>query len=737
MLMKKLIRKIKRIFKRYYCIKQYDMTDCGAACLATIAKYYGLRKAITQIREIAGTDTKGTNALGMIRAAEKIGFETKGVRAEENELTSELNYPLIAHLNKNGLFHYVVIYEVTKEEILIADPAEGIIIYEPEDFFKYWTGVLILLTPTDDFEKGDETTSFFSRFFYLILNRKKLVIEIFLASIIYTIIGIIGAFYFKFLIDDILGNNLISTLHVVTIGILGLRVFNILLGAFRSHLLLYLSQKIDISLVLNYYRHIVNLPMSFFDSRKVGEIISRLGDVSKIRSAISGATFSVLLDTLSVIFIGIVLYVQNSTLFMITLVYIPFYLIIVWGFSKYFRKIHREIMEKAADLNSYLVESLSGILTIKAFNGEEDAKLETEQRFIKRIKAIFKASLMKNVHYSSQGFLGTIITMGLLWVGGTEVINGNISIGQLMTFNALLGQFLGPLQNLINLQPMLQEAFVAGDRLGEILDLEKETKHEREKAEFDKIKGKIEFKGVEFAYGMRRPALKDINLIIRSGEKIALVGESGSGKTTLVKLILKYYLPNEGKILIDDYNIKDINVNNLRSKIGYVPQDIFLFSGTVKENITFGLENVDIKDVIRAAQKAQIHEFINELPLRYDTLIEERGSNLSGGQKQRIAIARVILREPDILILDEATSNLDTTTERAIHDIFEELSQEITTIIIAHRLSTIKNCDRIVILSEGKIKEIGTHYELIKRKGLYYEFWLGQNGDDVIGEMIL
>ncbi|MCK4259100.1 MAG: peptidase domain-containing ABC transporter [Halanaerobiales bacterium] len=735
--MGKFIRRLKRFFKSYYCIKQHDMTDCGAACLVAIAKYYGLKKPISQIREIAGTDTKGTNALGMIRAAEKIGFEAKGVRAERDELTDELKFPLIAHLNKNGIFHYVVIYEVTKDEIFIADPAEGFVSYKPEDFHEYWTGVLILITLTDEFKKGDETTSFFTRFMYLILSRKKLVFEIFLSSVIYTLLGIVGAFYFKILIDDILTNNSTNTLHIITIGILGLRIFNILLGAFRRHLLLYLSQKIDISLVLNYYRHIVNLPMSFFDSRRVGEIVSRLGDASKIRSAISGATFSVMLDTLSIIFIGIVLYIQNSTLFMITLAYIPFYVAIVWGFSKYFKKIHREIMEKAADLNSYLVESLSGILTIKAFNAEEDAKIETEQRFIKRTKAIFKASLMNNIQNSSQGILGTLTTMGLLWVGATEVINGNISIGQLMAFNALLGQFLGPLQNLINLQPMLQEAFVAGDRLGEILDLEKETKGELNKIEFDNLKGKIEFKGVTFAYGTRKSVLEDINLKIEPGERIALVGESGSGKTTLVKLILKFYLPNEGKILIDDYNIEDIIINSLRSNVGYVPQDVFLFNGTVMENITFGLENVETKKVIEAAQKAQIHEFINELPLRYNTLIEEHGSNLSGGQKQRIAIARVILRNPDLLILDEATSNLDSTTERAIHNIIDELSQQTTTIIIAHRLSTIKNCDRIVVLSKGKIIEVGTHYELIKRKGFYYDLWMGQNGDNSIGEMII
>ena len=735
---KELIKKVKLLFKNYYCIKQYDQTDCGAACLATIAKYYGLKKTITKIREIAGTDTKGTNALGMVKAAEKVGFEAKVARAEEDELTAELPLPMIAHVNMDGLLHYIVVYEVTENEIIVADPAEGIVSYEPEDFYEIWTGVLIFLSPTESFETGDETTGFFSRFLHLILNRKRLVIEIFLASILYTILGMVGAFYFKFLIDDILGNNIKSTLHIVTLGVLGIRVFNIVLGAFRSHLLLYLSQKMDISLVLNYYRHVVNLPMSFFDSRKVGEILSRLGDASKIRSAISGATFSVMLDTLLVIFTGIVLYIQNTTLFKIVLIYIPFYVLIVWSFSKHFKKIHKNVMEKAAELNSYLVESFSGIATIKAFTSEDDAKFETEKRFIKKIKSVFKASLLKNIQSSIQGILEASSNLILLWVGALEIMDGNLSIGELMAFNALLGRFLGPLKNLINLQPMLQEAFVAGDRLGEILDLEKETKNESEKMNLNKIEGKIEAKKVEFAYGMRKPALEEIDLTIKPGEKVALVGESGSGKTTLAKLILKYYLPDEGEILIDDHNIKDINLESLRSKIGYVPQDVFLFSGTIKENLSFGLENIETKKIIEAAKKSQIHEFINDLPLRYETLVGERGSNFSGGQKQRVAIARAILRNPDILILDEATSNLDTATEKAIHNTFEELSQGITTLIIAHRLSTIKHCDKIVVLDEGKIVEIGSHEKLIKQQGEYYKLCKGQTVDDnmELGEKI-
>lgn len=719
-----------RLFKRYYCVKQHDITDCGAACLAIVAKQYGLKLPVSRIREIAGTDRKGTNVFGMIKAANELGFSAKGVKARPEHLTTRLPLPAIAHVIKNNLMHYVVIHEITKRGFLLADPGEGIEWYRREEFEKIWSGVLILMVPEERFKKGDETTGLFARFFSLITPHKRLLVEIFLASVLFTLLGILGAFYFKFLIDEVLAEGLERTLHLLSIGAIILILFRVLLNAFRGHLLLYLSQKIDIALVLQYYRHVLELPVSFFDTRKVGEILSRLSEASKIRNAISGATLSVMIDTLMVIAGGIVLYTQSGQLFGVAAVFIPFYIIVVWAFNKPFRDIHRKEMEQAANTEAYLVESVSGIATIKAFNGEEDASLETEKRFLKFIKSIFKAVWLRNVQSSLQQTLTMVGEIVILWVGGMQVIKGALSLGQLITFSALLAYFFEPLQNLIGLQPMLQEAFVAADRLGEILDLKVEKENERRKITLDKLKGAIEFKGVSFRYGTRELVLKNINLAIRPGEKVALVGESGSGKTTLVKLLLKYYLPEEGEILIDGYNIKDLNLDSLRERIGYVPQDVFLFSGSIHDNIAFGQKGVTTKQIIEAAQKAQAHEFINPLPLRYDTQVGERGSNLSGGQKQRIAIARAILKKPDLLILDEATSNLDTAIERAIHQTIEEIRREITTIIIAHRLSTVMRSDRIVVLNQGEIVEAGSHEELIAKRGYYYRLWQGQTSTE-------
>lgn len=715
-----------KLFRKYHCVKQHDITDCGAACIATISRQYGLKIPITKIREVAGTDRKGTNAFGLIKAAKELGFSAKGVKGEPQHLTDQLPLPCIAHVIKGNLLHYVVIHKITEKEIIVADPAEGIVKYKPEDFHEIWSGVLILMVPGEKFEKGDETTGLFTRFMGLILPHKKLLVEIFLASVLYTLMGLAGAFYFKYLIDTILVDGLIKTLHIVSTGFIILTVFKVLMNAFRRHLLLYLSQKIDISLILTYYQHVLELPMSFFDSRKVGEILSRLSDASKIRSAISGATITVMIDTLMVIAGGIVLYIQSPILFWVASIVIPFYIITIWSFNKPFQRIHRQEMEQAADLQSYLVESISGMETIKAFNGETAATLETEGRFIKFIKSIFKASWMINLQSSLQVALTSISSVVILWVGGLQVIKGNISIGQLISFNALLAYYYDPIQNLISLQPQLQEAYVASDRLGEILDLDIEKINERNTIKKEKFNGKFEIRNLHFRYGTREEVLKGISFNIEPGEKVALVGESGSGKTTLVKLLLKYYLTEEGEILIDDYNIKDISYESLRNRIGYVPQDVLLFSGTIRENIAFGMNNVSMEEVVEAAKKSKAHDFINKLPLRYETMVGERGSNLSGGQKQRIAIARAILKNPDILILDEATSNLDTATEQAIHQTIDRVSQDITTIIIAHRLSTILSCDKIIVLEDGKIAEMGSHEELLARKGKYYNLWKSQ-----------
>lgn len=716
---------------KYYCVRQHDITDCGAACLATISKQYGLNTSISKIREVAGTDKQGTNVYGMVKAAEQLGFTAKGVRGNKDAFFTEFPLPAIAHVViDEKLLHYVVIQKITKKQILIADPGKGLVKYSPEDFFKIWSGVLIILTPSPSFQKDKGKGGTFTRFFSLILPQKRLLVNVFLSSLLITILGIGASFYFRFIVDDIVPNSLRKTLITLSIAIIALYIFKALLEAFRNHLMLHLGQKIDIPLILGYYKHVLGLPMNFFGTRRTGEIVSRFSDASKIRDAISSATLSIMIDTLMAAVGGIILFMQNHLLFGIAIIVIIIYAVIVFAFNKPIKKVNEEQMETNSQVTSYLVESLNGIETVKAFHAEDKAQARTDSLFVKFLKSVFKGGVLSNAEQTLTNAVYTIGETVILWVGVVNVLNGEMTIGSLITFNALLVYFVDPIKNLINLQPTMQTAIVAAERLTEIMDLELEKKSsDKDKIFVDSLRLPIVIEDLSFRYGTRKLVLNDISMKIKAGEKIALVGESGSGKTTLSKLLMNFYPWEKGEIFIGNYNLKDINVDSLRDRIAYISQDIFLFSGTIKENLMLGNENASFIDMINACKQSKADEFIDKLPLRYDTMLEENGANLSGGQKQRLAIARALLKKPDILIMDEATSNLDSITERAIEKTINALSSNITTIIIAHRLSTIMRCDKIFVMEKGKFIEEGTHTELMNKNGVYAKLWKDQMPD--------
>lgn len=721
---------------KFFCVKQHDITDCGAACLATISKQYGLKTSISKIREIAGTDKQGTNVAGLIQAADKLGFAAQGVKGDANAFFSKFPLPAIAHVIVDGtLLHYVVIHKISKAEVVIADPAKGIVKYKPEEFFKIWTGILVLLTPTVSFKKGNETKGTFSRFWKLLIPQKGLLLNIFFASLLVTVFGIGASFYFKFIMDSIVPNALRKTLTVVSIGIILLYVFKLILEYFRNHLMLYLSQKLDIPLILGYYQHVLSLPMNFFTSRRTGEIVSRFMDAGKIRDAISGATLSIMIDTLMAIVGAIVLFAQNKILFGISVILMLLYAVVVFFFNKPIKKVNKDEMESNSQVTSYLVESLNGIETIKSFNAEQKAQYETEKLFVRFLRNIFKDGKLSNMQQTLTNAIAVIGETIILWVGTASILNGSMSLGELVTFNALFAYFLDPVKNLINLQPQMQTAIVAAERLSEVLDLDPEkVESESSKITDITLDKPITLSNVDFRYGTRQLVLEDISMKIEPGEKIALVGESGSGKTTLAKLLLNFYQPEKGSIRIGDYDIRDLSLESLRDRIAYISQDIFLFSGTILENLMLGNEDATFEEVVEACRLSKASEFIEKMPLRYDTHLEENGANLSGGQKQRLAIARALLKKPDILIMDEATSNLDSITEKAIERTINSLPKSITTIIIAHRLSTIMRCDKIYVLDQGKIIEEGTHKELTEKKGHYYDLWKEQRPDNYTGE---
>lgn len=720
------------LFNKYKCIRQHDINDCGVACLATVCREYGLKVSIGKIRQVSGTDKEGTSAYGIIKAAESLGFTAKGVIASKpEEIFQEFPKPAIAHvIIDNTLMHYVVIHRVSKEEIVIADPAKGVIKYKSEDFFKIWTGVLIFITSKQPLKKCDETKGLFERFWGVIKTQRKFLGTLFISSILITILGIIGSFYFRFLIDDILPNNKHNILMIMSMIMIGIVIFKITIEFFRSLLLIHMSQNIDKSLLLGYYNHVIELPMSFFGTRKVGDIISRFNDGAKIRDAILATTITIMIDTIMAIIGGGILYIQNHKLFVICFVPIALYLILVFVFKKALEELNRSYMQNNAELTSYLVESIEGIETVKAFNGERKVNLESEKKFVKLIKSIFKYSYVNNIEVSLMTGIKAIFGIVILWLGGHLVLKGEISIGVLISFNVLLSYFIEPMERIISLQPQLQSAIVAADRLGEILEIDKEKSVDEENKIIPKtLLGDISLKSIYFRYGTKKLILNNINMYIKQGEKVALVGESGSGKTTIAKLLMNFYNIEKGEIIINNHNIKDISKEALRNKISYISQDSFFFSGTVIENLQFANKDATYQEIIAVCEKVHIHEYIMSLPLKYETLLEEKGANLSGGQRQRLSIARAILKKPEILIMDEATSNLDSITERAIERTIEDCTKNVTTIIIAHRLSTIMKCDKIYVMDKGEIIEFGSHEELIRNKGYYYNLWEGQSLD--------
>lgn len=707
------------MFKKYYSVLQRDETDCGPACVLTVAKQYKSNFSVAKLRDVMGTDKNGTNIVGILKGLEYSGFDSKAVKVEDRKIDNSVSFPLIAHIQtKENLLHYVVVHNVTKKSIIISDPAIGIKKYTHEKFSEIWTGILILIDPKKNFEKRNENDNSLMRFFYVLKNQKSLLWNIFLTSILYTFLGIISSFYFKFLVDYVLKDKLVTTLNILIIGVIILEIIKIFLSIFRGFLLMFLGQRIDVSILFGYYNHMIRLPMKFFSSRKAGEIISRFSDADNINDTVAETVLSLMLDVIMSVVGGIIVYFQNQYLFFISVVLLLLYTIIVFSFKGILKKVNREVLENNSQMTSLVIQSINGIETIKTYNLEKRIQDETEFKYLK----VLKSSLKRTKIGIFLGTLSEIVellgSMAIIWIGSMQVINGKLTLGEMMVFNTLLGYFTEPVKNLIGLQPTIQTAMVSADRLGEVIDLDIEQKDERIIP--DNLKGDIEIKNLDFRYGTREQILKNINMKIKKGEKIALVGESGSGKTTLAKLFLKFFDFEKGEININDFNIKDIDITFLREKISYISQDIFLFNNTIKENLMLN-ETIKMEEVIEMAKKINAYDFINQLPQRFNYVIEENGANLSMGQKQRLSILRALLKKPDILIMDEATSNLDTITENIIQNTLNNLDMEMTIIIIAHRLSTIRMCDRIYVLDKGEIIESGTHEELVSMKGKYYK----------------
>jgi ABC-type bacteriocin transporter len=714
--------------KRGTLIKQHDIKDCGAACLASVGAHYGNKMPIAKIRQICHTDTRGTNILGMIQGLEAMGFNAKGVKGDIEAL-SDIPLPAIAHIIVNGqLHHFVVIYKLSKGKVTVMDPAYGKLEeYSKEDFAKIWTGVLVILEKNEYFEQKDERTSVYARFWNLVKPHKSILFQALLGAVIYTVLGLSTSIYIEKITDYVLIDGNRRLLNLLSIGMIIILLFQIFISSMKSILVLQTGQKMDKHLILGYYKHLLKLPQRFFDTMRVGEIISRVNDAVKIRSFINDVAIQIFVNVFIVFFSFAMMFTYYWKLALIVALVIPFYLLVYWITNKLNKKVERQLMEESADLESHLVESLNSVRTIKQFGIETFANNTTDNKFSVLLKTIYKSVLNALFSGNSSEFLSRIFTIVLLWVGAGYVIDREITPGELLSFYALIGYFTSPVSQLIGMNKTVQNALIAADRLFEIMDLEREETTDKLELTADGI-GNIQFKDVHFSYGSRVDVFEGFNCEIEKGKTTAIVGESGSGKTTLASLVQNLYSLKKGKIMIGDYDIQYISNQSLRTMVSVVPQQIDLFSGNVIDNIALGEDIPNMQRIIDITKKLGILEFIEKLPNGFQTYLGENGSQLSGGQKQRIAIARALYKNPEILILDEATSALDTESEQIIQRTLDEFkAQGKTMIVIAHRLSTIAHADTILVMKEGKVIEQGSHKELLAKDSVYKRMWEKQS----------
>lgn len=708
-------------------IKQHDITDCGAACIASVCAHYQLKLPISRIRQKAGTDQKGTNLLGMITAVEQLGFSAKGVKAQV-EVLAKVPLPAIAHvIVEQRLHHYVVLYKVDKNAVLVMDPGVGKLEkWSLDKFQSMWTGVLLLLAPTDKFETGAQQVSVSKRFWHLLKPHRFTLIQVMLGAIVYTLLGLASPIYIQKITDQILSTGNSNLLNLLSIAMLFLIGSQLILNWFKSVFVLKTGQMIDSALILGYYKHLLNLPQRFFDTMRIGEILSRIGDAVNIRTFINDVAINIVVNLLIVVFSFLLMFTYYWKFAALTALTLPLYALIYWLSNRLNKIWERKLMENAANLETQLVESLNNIRTIKQFGIEQYTNVRTEQKFITLLNTIFKSSQNQLILGNATELVNRVFTILLLWSGSYFVLSQHITPGELLSFYALIGYFQNPVSSLIGMNRTIQNAWIAADRLFEIFDLETETPPHTFELRAEQL-GDIVFENVRFSYGTRKVVFQNLNLRFEKGCSTGVVGESGCGKSTLMAILQQLYPIQEGKVFLGNVDLQYISRQALRKLVGVVPQEVDIFAGTVLENIALGDPDPQFERIVPLCQQLGVLGFIESLPGGFGAQLGENGTNLSGGQKQRLGIVRALYRNPEVLILDEATSSLDSASEAYVQNTLAQLqAQGKTIIIIAHRLSTVMDTDKIVVLHEGTLLEEGSHQELIQKRGAYFQLWIKQ-----------
>ena len=717
--------------------KQLDTMDCGPTCLRMIAKCYGRSFSVQYLREKSFITREGVSMLGISDAAEAIGFRTNGVKITFEQLVSEKPLPCILHWNQN---HFVVCYDIQKKrngdyQIKISDPAGEKYTLNKSEFLKCWissvteggdTGTALLLEPTPDFYTFDydpnQTDKGLKYFFRYLNPYKSQLVQLLIGLLVGSILSLIFPFLTQAVVDQGIGNQNLSFITLILIAQLVLFITQLAVEFIRNWITLHVNSRISISLISDFLSKLMKLPLRFFDTKNVGDIMQRIGDNERIKSFLTGSTLTTLFSFFNFIIFAFILAYYNLTILGVFLLGNTLYISWILLFLKYRRKLDMARFTQASAEQSNLVQIVTGMQEIKLNNCEKQQRWKWERIQVKLFKISIKGLALGQYQQMGSVFFSQTTSLFISFIAARSVIEGNMTLGMMMSVSYIIGQLSGPIGQVIGFVQTAQDAKISLERLNEIHSKEDEEQTIESKINELPTKKTFHVEDLYFSYdgADRDYVLNGIDLIIPENKITAIVGASGSGKTTLIKLLLAFYKPNKGDIKIDNISIDDINPHLWRQKSGAVMQDGFIFSDTIAHNIAVGEDIIDKRKLLHAVEVSNIKEFIESLPLKYNTKIGMEGNGISQGQRQRLLIARTVYKSPDFLFFDEATNALDANNEKIILDNLNSFYKGKTVVIVAHRLSTVQNADNIVVMDKGQIIEEGSHKELTEKKGAYY-----------------
>lgn len=700
--------------------------DAGLMCLIVVARLHEISASIEQIQHNFGASSTCFDNDGLVRAAKWIGLKARQVKSKRRKL-GKVACPCIAQLSDG---RFVVLAGTANDSVLIHDPlAAAPYQLKIAAFESNWSGDLILCARRASIEKLSKTFDI-AWFVPFILKYKPYLGDVLVASMALQVFALLTPLFFQIVVDKVLVHGSLTTLDILAVGLLGVSVFELVLAVLRTYIFAQTTSRIDVALGSELFKHLLNLPITYFKVRRIGDIVARVRELETIREFITGSSITLLVDLFFTLIFFAVLILYSPRLSCVVIASLPLYLTLAIVITPLLRMRLEQKFNAGANSQSYLVESIVSIETLKAAAVEPTARIRWDERLAAYVAASFKVSNLVNIATQLAALINKLVVVGILWLGARLVISGELSIGQLIAFNMIAGRVAGPIMRVVQTWQEFQQARVSLARLGDVLNAQPESAQTSSQRALPALCGRVCFDHVQFSYPLKkRPVLDDLSFTVEPGEVVGIVGRSGSGKSTLTKLIQRLYVPDSGRVLVDDIDLSLVDTAWLRRQIGVVLQENVLFNRTIRENIAFIDPTIGVDSVIDAAKLAGAHEFIVELPLAYDTIVDEQGANLSGGQRQRIAIARALVSDPRILVFDEATSALDYESEATIQRNMRAICRNKTAFIVAHRLSSVRASDRIFVFDRGKIVEAGTHTELVRNDAYYAQLCRLQVGD--------